>query len=399
VLKNSDADSKYTIPSSALLIPLDSTPSNLSSLVNHFLNEPDQIPFRFFIQGTLLQGPLQHLLKALNHPGEAQVLIEYTPAAKLPQEHREQICPDWIRCIKSRGSAALSGSFDSIIRLHSSTAILREYAGHRGCVTALEWVGEGQFVSGSGDWTLRWWDQETGASKAVLKGHGSGVQCVAYDPQSNVLASGDMDGQLAFWRLDESVIFEETEKPTKKKAKTVVKRLVHVGPQMKPLGMADAHKDGYVSALCMSESRLITSGLDHRLYLWDIEKRIKTYSLSLGNQVSAMACSNAQVLAVGSPDGHIKLFDSRTLRATCGSTKLHEGWINAVAWSPLDENHFCTTGADLRVCVWDRRGLDLGPLNVLSGQSRAGANKMLGLDWSSAGLFYGGEDCKLHSWT
>lgn len=398
VLKNVSGDEKYTVPASSLLLPLSSTPSDISSLINFLLEtgSEETVPFRCLVQGVLLQTSLKDLLVTLGHEGEAQVMIEYLPVTKLPEEQNQQVCPDWIRCIKTMGRNVLSGSFDSIIREHDDTKIIREYAGHKACVTSLEVVDEQTFVSGSNDWTLRLWNRETAETRAVFKGHQAAVQCLAVS--GSVICSGDFDGHLAFWSTDISTAEVEPElvKSKKKKAKRSTQTQSEGLPCMKPLSIVNAHKDGHVSGVLFdAEGRLLSAGLDHRLHIWDVVKHTKLSTVTLGNHVSALA-TNRSSLFIASPDGHLKTFDTRSMKATSTSTMLHEGWINTIACSPVDENQFCTAGADLRVCIWDRRGMASGPLKVLSGDKKSTAKKMLAVDWNLNGLYFGGEDCILH---
>lgn len=400
LFKNGNGDAKYDLNTAAmLLVPSESTPSNLSDLVNHLLSSEDPVSFRFFVQGVLLQGPLVDLLRRLEHPLEAQVTLEYAPATKLPEIHTEQQCPDWIRSVRSgEADGILTGSFDSIARLHDahSTAIIREFRGHRACVTTVGFFEGGSGVlTGSGDWTLRWWDRETAGCKAVLKGHEAAVQSMAYDEQRRVVVSGDMNGRLAFWALEMERATMETERPSKKKAKAKVK--VSSEPVIRPLSMVDGHGDGCVSGLVFeSESgKVLSAGLDHRLHTWDVARQAKCSSLTLANQVSSVALRSSS-LALGSPDGHLRVIDTRTMKPIGASHPIHAGWVNGLAWGPDDENLLCSIGADLRVCMWDRRGLASGPIRTLSAEGSG--KKMLGLDWSPAGIFYGGEDCTLHHW-
>jgi ribosome biogenesis protein YTM1 len=400
-LKNGSGDVKYDLDSTTtLLVPSESTPSNLSDLVNHLLNSEDPVPFRFFFQGVLLRGPLVDLLSQLEHSLEAQVTLEYTPATKLPEIHTEQQCPDWIRSVKSGNGGILTGSFDSIARLHapSTSSIIRDFRGHRACITTVGFVEDGAGVlTGSGDWTLRWWDRETAECKAVLKGHEAAIQCVAYDEHRRMAVSGDMNGRLAFWALEAERITMETERPGKKKARTKVIRASSTDPTIRPLALLDGHGDGCVSGLAYQADtgRILSAGLDHRLHTWDMERRARCSTLTLANQVSSMALASS-LLALGSPDGHLRLIDTRSMKASGASHAIHAGWVNGLAWSPEDENLLCSIGADFRVCIWDRRGLASGPLRTLGGVE--GGKKMLGLDWSADGIFYGGEDCTLHHW-
>lgn len=396
-LKNISGDAKHDVPSSSLLVPLASTPSDVSSLINFLLeNGTEAVPFRCLVQGVLLQTSLRDLLETLGHVGEAQVTIEYMPATKLPEEQNQQVCPDWIRCIKSGWNNVLTGSFDSIIREHDERRVVKEFKGHKACVTSLDIINEQSFVSGSSDWTLRLWNRQTAETQAILRGHQAAVQCLAVS--DSIICSGDFDGNISFWSTDVSTATVEPEpaKSKKKKAKRSTQVSNEGLPCMKPLSIVNAHKDGHVSGLRFdSEGRLFSAGLDHRLHVWDVVKQAKISTMTLGNQVSSFEVSRSS-LFIASPDGHLKAFDTRSMKATTASVMLHEGWINAISCSPIDENQFCTAGADLRVCIWDRRGMASGPLKVLSGGSKTAAKKILAVDWTASGLYFGGEDCILH---
>lgn len=396
-LKNSSDEAKYDVPQGAMRIPLDSTPSNLSALVNHLLGLEEEVPFKFFVHGVLLHGPLTELLSSLEHTTEMQVLLEYTPDKQLPEDHREQACPDWIRCVHAQDPRdILAGSFDAVVRIYPSAggAPPQEYPGHRAAVTGVCWMAQGtRFASCSSDWTLRLWSKDRPAAEALLKGHEAAVQCMAYDPAREVVVSGDFDGKLGFWSPDLSKAVAKAEPmPSKKKAAKAARRDLDPTPVISPLSIVSAHSGGHVSAVCMHNGALISAGLDHKLHSWDLERRIKGSTWTIADQVSAMARSSGGLLGVASPDGNVRFVDDR-MAAVGKSSTLHAGWINALAFSPTDDNLLCSAGSDLRVCLWDRRGLASGPLKTL-----AEGTKMLALDWASSGIFFGGEDCILHSY-
>ena len=54
-------------------------------------------------------------------------------------------------------------------------------------------------ASGSGDKTIRIWDNDTGAQVAVLEGHHGAVTCVAYNAKGMALASCSTDKTFKVW--------------------------------------------------------------------------------------------------------------------------------------------------------------------------------------------------------
>jgi WD40 repeat protein len=54
-------------------------------------------------------------------------------------------------------------------------------------------------VTGSADTTLRLWDAESGASLAIMEGHGAQVWRIAVSPKGDLIASGDQRGEIRLW--------------------------------------------------------------------------------------------------------------------------------------------------------------------------------------------------------
>ena len=74
---------------------------------------------------------------------------------------------------------------------------VKRFGGHGGVVWGLSMCPNGkQFVSGSGDRTLRLWDIATGETVRQFQGHTKYVRCVSMCPNGKQFVSGSRDNTL-----------------------------------------------------------------------------------------------------------------------------------------------------------------------------------------------------------
>ena len=107
-------------------------------------------------------------------------------------------------CLPDRGIVAVAGLDRSIycVRepLPEEPGVL---SGHESIVTHLAALPDGQLLSASYDHTVRLWDVATARCAAVLAGHRRQVSALAADAESEMLASGDLGGEVVLWRRDQ----------------------------------------------------------------------------------------------------------------------------------------------------------------------------------------------------
>jgi WD40 repeat protein len=82
--------------------------------------------------------------------------------------------------------------------------VLRELKGHKHYVTSVVFSPDGsQFVSGSGDRTVRLWSVASGKLLKVLTGHERIIRCVAFHPNGKQVVSCSEDNTARIWTVCE----------------------------------------------------------------------------------------------------------------------------------------------------------------------------------------------------
>lgn len=159
----------------------------------------------------------------------------------------------------------------------------------------------------------------------VLKGHGSWVTSVVFNPKTATLASGGLDDKICLWNLQTGVMLYSL-----------------VG-----------HPRG-VNGVVMSPKGqvLVSCGDDNTIKLWDLNAGTLLYTLSgHSRDVNAVALGpNGLLLASGGEDRSVRLWktDKGTPLATMAGSA---GIIKSVAISP-DERWVVSGGLDNKVQVW-----------------------------------------------
>ena len=118
--------------------------------------------------------------------------------------------------------------------------------GHKSEVNYLAFSPDGnRIVSGSEDNTARVWSAETGRELACLTGHESGVNSVAFSPDGNRIVSGSEDNTVRVWSAETG----------------------------RELARLTGHESGVNSvAFSLDGSRIASRSKDRMVRIWDVPK-------------------------------------------------------------------------------------------------------------------------------
>ena len=232
------------------------------------------------------------------------------------------------------------------------------------------------------------------------------------DGSNAIIASGDWEGGLFLWDINESD--ESVDKTSKKKRKTdgesvdqdekltysLSAKVSLQAHQTKLSGVAwgnHAKRHGF------GNSHLVTGSWDHSIKVWDMENQDCLLTLNGSKVVSCMDTSyfTAGIVATGHPDCTIRLWDVRTDQSTNSLVSdsvfrpSHRAWISQVQWSVEKPYQVISSSHDGTVKLWDIRAAL--PLHTV--RSVPNDDKVLALALGAVNeevmLFAGGTDCEL----
>jgi WD40 repeat protein len=258
---------------------------------------------------------------------------------------------DWVRGIAASpdGRQLITGSHDQTVRIWDTQMgkLLHLLQGHTDRVRAVAVSFNGRWVASSGeDDIVCLWDAHTGQLMHTLQGHQGDVMTIAFAPQTagtkEILASGSDDATIRLWNVLTGELLMVLEG--------------HTGWIWSITFMKQLHSDKMV---------LVSSSEDQTVRFWDAETgQILTVLRGHTSSISSISLNeNDQLLATGSYDQTIKIWDLKTGQAL-RTLQGHTGWVRAVAFSAFEipgmENSFsgqilASGSTDETVKLWDVR--------------------------------------------
>ena len=216
------------------------------------------------------------------------------------------------------------------------------------------------------------------------------------DTKMLYVASGDYDGNIAFWEYHRNSCSNEQEEPeqpsSSKKSKTtttqkgkldgtmsttaVMKKIsaktifrAHTS-KVSGITFGNYEKVQASSASTFIPKQLITGSWDHSIKVWDIERQDNISTINGQRVITCFDTSyhTSGVVVSGHPDCTIRLWDTRTTTSssnkdttssiTVSDTTLkpsHKEWVSCVKWSPTNPYHIVSTSYDGTMKLWDIR--------------------------------------------
>ncbi|PZO39369.1 MAG: hypothetical protein DCF19_13960 [Pseudanabaena frigida] len=246
----------------------------------------------------------------------------------------------WVKAIvfSPNGKILASGSFDCTVKIWDlqTGECLTTLLGHNSVVTSLAFSPQGdRLVTGSYDQSVKIWDVATGKCLDTLHKHTNRVWSVAFHPQENLVVSGGDDHGIKIWELQRGKCIKTLQ------------------------GNSNAI---YAIAYIDQQNLLASAHEDQTIKLWDVninapqnlEPDLQPFQILRGHsdRILSIAFSpNGQILASGSADRKIKLWNPHTGKAM-KTLQGHRSWVWGIAISP--DSKFLASGSyDHTVKVWD----------------------------------------------
>ncbi|MEH2246579.1 serine/threonine-protein kinase [Nostoc sp.] len=234
-----------------------------------------------------------------------------------------------------------SGSDDKIVKLWdlNTKKILASLSGHSQAVKSVTFSPDGKILAtASDDKTIKLWQVETLEEICTLLGHSHAVKSVAFSPDGQILASGSWDKTIKLWDVNTG-----TEICTLTGHKLQVNS-VAFSPQGQILASAS-----YDRTIRLWQLRAF-GGFEEKFQNRPCYRLLGTLSGHAWAVLTVAFSPDGQILATGSDDNTIKLWEVNTGQLIC--TLVGHSWsVVAVAFT-ADGETLLSASCDKTVKLW-----------------------------------------------
>lgn len=215
---------------------------------------------------------------------------------------------------------------------------------------------------------IKLWDVANGWALRTLRGHDDGVNTLAFSPDGRFLASGDEEGDVILWTMNNSVENRTLYGHYSDEVNTVVfspdGRLLAAGDDDGDITLwnvengecthrINAKDEIYKLAFSPDGCYLIALDDSKKIKIWPITDNLERHSLPKNqNDINLIAISpNSRFLASADEEGYIRLWDFFSNQEVF-NLQWHSGTVNSLVFSP-DGRLLASAGDDAIVKLWD----------------------------------------------
>jgi WD40 repeat protein len=229
--------------------------------------------------------------------------------------------------VNADGSRLATASGEKALRIWDtrSAQLVTQPVGAGG-LHSVAYSADGTRLAGGSDGKVRIWESASGRLQSTLEGPRTPITCVAFAPQTNLLAGASTaDGVVWLWDL-------KTGQPC---------LLVPEAADGCTIEAIAFHPNGRLLAVC-GVDWLATSGSDGAVAVWDVVERAEV--ALFGNGASSLAFDpSGKRIAVASLARSLCVYDLETKDLVAELTG-HEDAVNCVAYSP--DGKMLASGSD-----------------------------------------------------
>ena len=222
---------------------------------------------------------------------------------------------------------------DQIQYIYSNYGLILE--GHSD--TILSFVQyQDRIFTGSKDYTIRLWDQNSGSQLSILYGHTSGVSHLLIHPNSSVLISASRDGTIIFWDINKYILLKSIK----------------------------AHSEWITDLKIQTPNTLYSFGTDGYLNIWALDTLTQLHSIQVSQKYSfAFSLSSEYKYAVGVSSNNNLTFWELDTENQIKNFWAHNSQILFVEFSSFDSS-VISVGRDDGAKIWKfPNGFQIGKLD------------------------------------
>jgi len=233
-------------------------------------------------------------------------------------------------------------------------------------------------ITGNADASLRLWNRKTLKEELVLKGHFKEVSSIALSPDGKTVVTGSADATAKLWDISQQpqTIWLNEQYP---EASSIVffpgeeDKLLVVRRDDKSIVLwdMDARRELQLLTGSAAKIRLVAVATDRTIASWSEDNIVtlwvpttdgtdryalkKNTRIPIEGEVTSVAFSrDGKMLATGSADGTVKLWDTSTRAELTPLPRGHSGMVWAIAFSS-DGEMLATGSADRTIKLWNTR--------------------------------------------